>query len=92
MIFRVNSAGDIKPYIKQGFFDSKQIEKLFSTDRAKISQALNPDKQGHTLVNLLTEIFNEKIEKKEGQSIDEIFQYIEKSSQKKSAFEDGELE
>lgn len=44
MIEKVNQAGDIKPFIKQGFFDSKQIEKMFANDRAKLSYALDPDK------------------------------------------------
>ena len=54
MIAKIVKAGDIKPYVKQGFFDSKLIEKMFANDRTKLSYALDPDKQGYNLVNLLS--------------------------------------
>ena len=44
MIDKVNSMGDIKPYVKQGFFDYRKIEEIFTNHKTRISDALNPDK------------------------------------------------
>ena len=57
MIDKVNQVGDIKPYVKQGFFDHRKIEQIFNVERAKITEALNPDKHGTGLAKLLAEIF-----------------------------------
>lgn len=75
MIEKIVKVGDVKPYVKQGFFDSKQIEKMFANDRAKLSYALDTEKNGSNLVNLLSEIF-EKATPKPPKSREEIFQFM----------------
>ena len=75
MIEKIVKVGDIKPFVKQGFFDSKQIEKMFANDRAKLSYALDTEKSGYNLVNLLSIIF-EKATPKPDKSLDEIIQFM----------------
>lgn len=57
MIDKVNEVGDIKPFVKQGFFDYRKIEQIFFNERTKISDALDPDISGCGLVQLLAETF-----------------------------------
>lgn len=55
--------GDIKPYVKLGFFDYRKIEELFTNQKNKIADALNPKKQGVGLVNLLVDVFEKVVPK-----------------------------
>lgn len=57
MIDKINEMGDIKPFVKQGFFDHRKIEELFMGSKAKIGDALKPNMQGVGLVNLLMDVF-----------------------------------
>lgn len=61
MIDKINTMGDIKPVVKQGFFDYRKIEELFSNQKVRIADALNPQKQGVGLVNLLIEVFDRHV-------------------------------
>lgn len=61
MIDEVNKMGDVKPYVKQGFFDFRKIEEIFNSRGNKISQVLDPKNQGCELVNLLIPIFNKAV-------------------------------
>ena len=61
MIDKINAMGDIKPVVKQGFFDYRKIEELFSNQKVRIADALNPQKQGVGLVNLLIEVFDRHV-------------------------------
>lgn len=63
MIEKVNKMGDIKPYVKLGFFDYRKIEELFTNQKNKIADALNPKKQGVGLVNLLVDVFEKVVPK-----------------------------
>ena len=60
MIDEINKMGDVKPYVKQGFFDYRKIEEIFN-QKGKISQVLDPKNQGCELVNLLIPIFNKAV-------------------------------
>lgn len=44
MIDKINEMGDIKPYVKQGFFDYRKIEELFQNQKVRIADALDPKK------------------------------------------------
>ena len=61
MIDKVNEMGDVKPFVKQGFFDYRKIEEIFTNQKSKINDALNPDQNGLGLVNLLTDIFKKVV-------------------------------
>jgi hypothetical protein len=34
--------GDVKPFVKQGFFDYRKIEEIFTNQKLKVTDALNP--------------------------------------------------
>ena len=63
MIDKINEMGDIKPYVKLGFFDHRKIEEIFTNQKVKIADALNPKKQGVGLVNLLVSVFEKVVPK-----------------------------
>lgn len=90
MIKQINETGDIKPYIKQGFFDPKQIEKMFSTEGNSISYALDPDRQGINLVNLLAKLFEQKITQPE-RNLEDIISPFEQQGGARKVFNDNDL-
>ena len=54
MITKVNEMGDIKPYVKQGFFDYRKIEEIFtrSFNYAYVQNILRSDANKHEANNV----------------------------------------
>lgn len=64
---------------------------MFSNDRTKVSYALDPERQGINLVNLLTEIFKDNIPQ-ETKSLTDIVEFIKKAAGSGKNYEDGQLQ
>lgn len=89
MIDKVNEMGDVKPFVKQGFFDYRKIEEIFTNQKVKVADALNSEKKGCELVNLLTEIFKNVVPRPK-QSMNDILSLIEQAD-KPGRFDEKQL-